>query len=246
MGRDCLRPHLRRLPPARRTRRRPVRSDDQHAGTRHARLHRSLSFLIGIDSSAPLLIALRGVQGLWPRRSCLLAALSIVLVTFPEGHQRSRGTRPTVRWSPPAAPAVGLLLGGVLTQYAGWRWNFFINVPIGRRRQLANPTPSPPHTLTPTPAPIPTPTPPPAVPRAAPSTTPGAILATLRPDGRRLRLHARRPIWGWTYPRHAGSGLVICVLLLASFTLNERPPRQHPSWTCRSSRPSTSSVRPTP
>src|SRR5207245_1891088 len=27
--------------------------------------------------------------------------------------------------------AIGVLLGGVLTEYAGWEWIFFVNVPIG-------------------------------------------------------------------------------------------------------------------
>ncbi|WP_405771826.1 hypothetical protein OG539_42740 [Actinacidiphila glaucinigra] len=34
-------------------------------------------------------------------------------------------------WTTTGGAAVGLLPGGVLTQYAGWRWNFFINVPVG-------------------------------------------------------------------------------------------------------------------
>ena len=30
-----------------------------------------------------------------------------------------------------AGGAIGLLLGGVLTSYASWRWNLLVNVPIG-------------------------------------------------------------------------------------------------------------------
>jgi MFS family permease len=58
------------------------------------------------------------------------AALSIVLTTFHEGSNRNKALG---YWSTVATggAAVGLLLGGVLTQYFGWRWNFFINVPVG-------------------------------------------------------------------------------------------------------------------
>lgn len=88
-----------------------------------------ISFLIGISQSAGMLIVLRALQGL---AAALMSpsALSIVLTTFREGHERNKALG---YWSTVATggAAVGLLLGGVLTQYFGWRWNFFINVPIG-------------------------------------------------------------------------------------------------------------------
>lgn len=76
-----------------------------------------------------LLLAGRGLQGLG---GALVspAALSIVTTTFPEGRDR---TRALAIWSAIAAAgsAVGLLLGGVLTDVASWRWVFFVNVPVG-------------------------------------------------------------------------------------------------------------------
>jgi EmrB/QacA subfamily drug resistance transporter len=88
-----------------------------------------VSFLIGISQSAMMLIALRALQGLC---AALMSpsALSIVLTTFKEGRDRNKALG---YWSTVATggAAVGLLLGGALTQYLGWRWNFFINVPIG-------------------------------------------------------------------------------------------------------------------
>ncbi len=88
-----------------------------------------ISFFIGISQSALLLIVLRALQGL---AAALMSpsALSIVLTTFKEGKERNKALG---YWSTIATggAAVGLLLGGVLTQYVGWRWNFFINVPVG-------------------------------------------------------------------------------------------------------------------
>jgi len=86
------------------------------------------SLIDGLSTSGSMLIALRAVQGL---AAALMspAALSIVLVTYNEGHERN--TALSV-WGAVASggAAAGVLLGGVITEYWGWRWNFFINVPV--------------------------------------------------------------------------------------------------------------------
>lgn len=88
-----------------------------------------VSLLIGLSSSAETLIGLRAVQGL---AGALMAptALSILLATFAEGEERNRALSV---WSIVASggAAVGVFLGGLLTEYLGWRWCFFVNVPIG-------------------------------------------------------------------------------------------------------------------
>ncbi|HEX7963004.1 MAG TPA: MFS transporter [Candidatus Saccharimonadales bacterium] len=87
-----------------------------------------ISLLDGLAVNSGMLIGLRAFQGL-AGAFMSPAALSIVLVTYKEGHERNIALS---IWGAVAAggAAVGVLLGGILTQYLGWRWNFFINVPI--------------------------------------------------------------------------------------------------------------------
>lgn len=83
----------------------------------------------GLAQSGGMLIVFRGFQGL-AGAFMSPAALSIVLVTYREGHERNVALSV---WGAVAAggAAVGVLLGGILTQYLDWRWNFFVNVPVG-------------------------------------------------------------------------------------------------------------------
>jgi EmrB/QacA subfamily drug resistance transporter len=83
----------------------------------------------GSAASGGMLIVFRALQGL-AGAFMSPAALSIVLVTYREGHERNVALSV---WGSVAAggAAVGVLLGGILTQYLGWRWNFFVNIPVG-------------------------------------------------------------------------------------------------------------------
>jgi EmrB/QacA subfamily drug resistance transporter len=87
------------------------------------------SLVNGLAASSGMLVAGRALQGLG---AALVspAALSIVTTTFAEGRER---TRALGVWSAIAAGggAVGLVLGGLLTETLSWQWVFFINLPIG-------------------------------------------------------------------------------------------------------------------
>ena len=89
----------------------------------------------GLAQSEGWLIAARAVQGLG---GALLspAALSLLTVLFAEGAERNRamGVWGAVAGSGGAA---GVLLGGMLTQWAGWEWVLFVNVPVATLAALA-------------------------------------------------------------------------------------------------------------
>lgn len=95
-----------------------------------------MSLLCGVAQSDTMLIFTRAAQGL---AAAIMspAALSIVISEFKEGKERNTALGV---WAAVAAggAAVGVLLGGVLTQYLSWRWNFFVNVPVGIAVVLAS------------------------------------------------------------------------------------------------------------
>jgi EmrB/QacA subfamily drug resistance transporter len=87
------------------------------------------SLLAGLAQSQELLIGARALQGFG---AALVAptALSILAVTFSEGRERNwaLGIFGAVAGS---SASIGVIASGLLTDGPGWRWVFFINVPIG-------------------------------------------------------------------------------------------------------------------
>jgi EmrB/QacA subfamily drug resistance transporter len=76
-----------------------------------------------------VLIAMRAVQGLGAA-TFLPAALSTVRNMFTEGAERNKALG---IWGGLAAlgATFGLVLGGILTRFAGWQYVFLLNVPVG-------------------------------------------------------------------------------------------------------------------
>ena len=87
------------------------------------------SLIAGLSTSSAMLIAARVAQG---AAGAILSpsVFSITSVTFAEGSERNKALGVLGAISG-AGAAIGVILGGVLTTYAGWEWIFFVNVPIG-------------------------------------------------------------------------------------------------------------------
>ncbi|WP_078495929.1 MFS transporter [Streptomyces sp. LaPpAH-108] len=86
------------------------------------------SLLGGLAQNPGELIAARAVQGV-SGAVLLPVSLTVITTTFAEGPARHRAL---AVWGAVAGAggAVGVLLGGVLTEYLDWRWVLFVNVPI--------------------------------------------------------------------------------------------------------------------
>src|SRR5262249_45003635 len=100
------------------------------------------SLACGLADSEGVLIGARLAQGLGAAMMTP-AALSILTTSFTEGNDR---TKAIGLWSAtiPLGAVIGVLAGGVLTQSIGWRWVFYVNLPVcalvlaGAFRLLAN------------------------------------------------------------------------------------------------------------
>lgn len=86
------------------------------------------SALGGLAQSSAMLFGARALQGAMAAVMAP-AALSLITVTFTEPRERARAFGVYGGISGGGA-AVGLILGGLLTQYVSWRWTLLINVPI--------------------------------------------------------------------------------------------------------------------
>jgi EmrB/QacA subfamily drug resistance transporter len=87
------------------------------------------SLVCGLAGSTGVLVAARAVQG-FGAAIVSPATLSIITTTFAEGPERNKALGVWGAMGGSGA-AAGVLFGGVLVQYLGWEWIFFVNVPVG-------------------------------------------------------------------------------------------------------------------
>ncbi len=87
------------------------------------------SLLCGVAQSQGLLVAARFVQGVGGAMTSAVI-LGMIVTMFPEPREQAKAIG-VFAFVASAGGAVGLLVGGVLTQAINWHWIFFVNVPIG-------------------------------------------------------------------------------------------------------------------
>lgn len=95
------------------------------------------SLLGGFAQDSTLLLAARALQGIGGA-ICSPTAFALIATNFEEGPERNKafGVFSAVAGS---GAAIGLLAGGLLTEYLDWRWVFFVNVPIAALIAIAAP-----------------------------------------------------------------------------------------------------------
>ncbi|HEY7324187.1 MAG TPA: MFS transporter, partial [Streptosporangiaceae bacterium] len=92
----------------------------------------------GLATSPAVLLAARAVQGVGGAIATP-AVLAVIVSSFPEGRERIRALSIFTAVAMGGA-SLGLVLGGIITQWASWRWVFFVNVPVGAAVIVLAPT----------------------------------------------------------------------------------------------------------
>jgi EmrB/QacA subfamily drug resistance transporter len=87
------------------------------------------SLLGGLSQNPTELLTARAIQGIGGALASP-SALALLMTAFPQGRERTRAIGLYAAASI-GGVALGLIAGGILTQWAGWRWVLFVNVPIG-------------------------------------------------------------------------------------------------------------------
>jgi EmrB/QacA subfamily drug resistance transporter len=165
------------------------------------------SLAAGLAQSQGLLIGARVLQGIG---AALMApaALSTLTTTFREGRDRNTALGAWGAISGLAA-AAGVFLGGVLSEGPGWRWVFYVNIPVCLVALVASS-----RLLTSERSRA----------RLAEFDLPGAVLAT---GGMLLLVYAliKAPDVGWGTARTVGM-LAAAIAILIAFLANERRSRR--------------------
>jgi EmrB/QacA subfamily drug resistance transporter len=87
------------------------------------------SLLCGLAQSQVLLVGARFVQGAGGAMTSAVI-LGMIVTMFPEPREQAKAIG-VFAFVASAGGAIGLLVGGVLTQSISWHWIFFVNVPVG-------------------------------------------------------------------------------------------------------------------
>ena len=87
------------------------------------------SIACGSADSQAMLIAARFIQGIGGALSSSVI-VAIIVTEFPSPLERGKAMSAYV-FVAVGGGSIGLLAGGVLTQFLSWHWIFFVNVPIG-------------------------------------------------------------------------------------------------------------------
>ncbi|UDL89578.1 DHA2 family efflux MFS transporter permease subunit [Mesorhizobium sp. PAMC28654] len=86
------------------------------------------SLACGFSQNLTEFVAARAVQGLG---SALMTPVGRILVLRNASKSELLNATALITWPALFAPVIGPVLGGFITTYLSWHWNFFINIPLG-------------------------------------------------------------------------------------------------------------------